>query len=340
MPQTPPAPLIPPSEYLSSVTSNSTQITGPVAFFNADLQEQLSAPANSGTPSVEGNYNMIVSLINSLSSYGLLQQTAPVEGRTVTFVNNSGSDLDLYLTVGAPVPSGPDIIETIANGESYEWEIPTTHGWNGNFDTQLDGSPYVVGRTLFELGVISTVPPTIPVPDCNNGPRDQCVAASYAPITTIGTGYVVATGISTTTSGAGTGLEIDLISVGSGGTLEYPRVVGETGVGGYIISDFGTGYAVGDTITVGGAGTGGVLTIQYTQSQAQNYNVGITVVPPNETPVGAPFALPTVTVTCNSLDGDSADSITFPNDTAAPKQQTGYAQGNYTVTFTAPTIYP
>lgn len=338
---------------LSNYTiSNTTTINGPISFFGAELSEQLTAPVNSGTPSTQGNYNMIVSLINKLSTYGFFSQTAPPEGRTVTFNNNSGVSLDLFLTVGAPNPSGPTFLQEITNGGSYEWEIPTEHGWNGNFTTQEHDADYVVGRTIFELGVnqsipqntflrdtfdISTVPPTIPAPDCNNGPRDQCVAASYAPITSFGTGYVAATGLSTATSGSGTGLEVDLISVGGGGTLEYPRVIGQ---GGYIISDFGTGYQTGDTLSIiqGGA-TGGELTIQYSQAQAQNYNVGIEVIPPNETPTGAPFALPTVTVTCDTLDGNSSDSITYPNDTAVPKQQTGYAQGNYIVNFITPTIY-
>jgi hypothetical protein len=82
---------------------------------------------------------------------------------------------------------------------------------------------------------VSNVPqlPSAAVPAINNGPRDATVAASYAPITTEGTGYFVANGLATTTSGSGTGLTIDITKVSGGGGLTYT---------GYRINTWGSGY--------------------------------------------------------------------------------------------------
>lgn len=75
----------------------------------------------------------------------------------------------------------------------------------------------------------------------------------------------------------------------------------------------------------------------YTLQQSRGYNVGVQIVPPTLPPQPCtPTTLPTQTVTCNSIDGDSPGSVGFPNDTAFPKQQTGYAQGNYLVNLINP----
>ena len=64
--------------------------------------------------------------------------------------------------------------------------------------------------------------------------------------------------------------------------------------------------------------------------------MGVQIVPPNMMPVGAMVVLATQTVTCDTITGDSPGSIGFPNDTAFPKQQTGYALGNYQISFVEP----
>jgi len=69
----------------------------------------------------------------------------------------------------------------------------------------------------------------------------------------------------------------------------------------------------------------------FSVQQSFNYNVGIQIIPP----VGI---LPTQNVTCNVTNGDSPNSIGFPNDTAFPKQQTGGALGNYIVNFLDPVV--
>lgn len=75
----------------------------------------------------------------------------------------------------------------------------------------------------------------------------------------------------------------------------------------------------------------------YSTQQSRGYNVGVTLTPPVLPPQPCtPTTLPTQPVTCNSLDGDSAGSVGFPNDTFFPKQQTGYAQGNYLVSLIDP----
>lgn len=73
----------------------------------------------------------------------------------------------------------------------------------------------------------------------------------------------------------------------------------------------------------------------FSVQQSYNYNVGVQIVPP----VGGPIVLPqAVTVTCTETNGDSADSIGYPNDTAVPKQQTRDAIGNYIVNFLDPVV--
>lgn len=69
----------------------------------------------------------------------------------------------------------------------------------------------------------------------------------------------------------------------------------------------------------------------FSQQQAYNYNIGIQIIPPAG-------ILQTQTVTCTATDGNSINSIGYPNDTAYPKQQTGVASGNYTVNFVDPVV--
>lgn len=71
----------------------------------------------------------------------------------------------------------------------------------------------------------------------------------------------------------------------------------------------------------------------FSVQQSYNYNVGVQIVPPPPAD-----GLMTETVTCVESNGDCAESIGFPNDTAYPKQQTGVAAGNYTVNFMDPVV--
>ena len=71
----------------------------------------------------------------------------------------------------------------------------------------------------------------------------------------------------------------------------------------------------------------------FSVQQSFNYNVGVRII---SSIVGG--LLPTVTVVCTATNGDSPDSIGYPNDTAVPKQQTGVATGNYTVDLIDPVV--
>lgn len=74
----------------------------------------------------------------------------------------------------------------------------------------------------------------------------------------------------------------------------------------------------------------------FSTQQSFGYNVGIEIIPPST------GSLPSQNVTCTSSNGDSPDSIGFPNDTAFPKQQTIQCltapAGNYTVNFLDPVL--
>jgi len=69
----------------------------------------------------------------------------------------------------------------------------------------------------------------------------------------------------------------------------------------------------------------------FSDQQSYNYNVGMQIIPPSG-------VLPTQIITCNVTNGDSPDSIGFPNDTSFPKQQTGSALGDYIVNFIDPVV--
>lgn len=68
----------------------------------------------------------------------------------------------------------------------------------------------------------------------------------------------------------------------------------------------------------------------FSTQQSRGYSVGIQIIPP-AAPPSPPIPLVTQTVTSNVATGNSAESIGFPNDTAFPKQQTGYAFGDYQI---------
>jgi len=70
---------------------------------------------------------------------------------------------------------------------------------------------------------------------------------------------------------------------------------------------------------------------RFTAQESKGYNVGIEIIPPSG-------SLASQTVTCTSSDGESPNSVGFPNDTAFPKQQTIECTGNYSVNFMDPVV--
>lgn len=70
----------------------------------------------------------------------------------------------------------------------------------------------------------------------------------------------------------------------------------------------------------------------FSVQQSYGYNVGVQIVPTNS------GSLEFQTVTCTTSNGDSADSVGYPNDTAYPKQQTVQCLNNaaYAVNFLDP----
>ena len=79
------------------------------------------------------------------------------------------------------------------------------------------------------------------------------IQAQYTPffISNAGTGYAPGTGIATTTSGSGVGLQVDIQAVSNTGEITS-----------LIISTDGSGYAEGDVVTITGGGGNATLTIK------------------------------------------------------------------------------
>jgi hypothetical protein len=69
----------------------------------------------------------------------------------------------------------------------------------------------------------------------------------------------------------------------------------------------------------------------FSTQQSQGYNVGMRITPPAG-------SLASATVTCTQSNGDSPNSVGYPNDTAFPKQQTIELTGSYIVDLLDPVV--
>lgn len=303
-------------------TKGSSSVAGPVSFFNADLATQQAGPStqnDSGAVNSESDHDAIVSLTNSLHNYGLISHAPIFPGRTITFTNNTTNSpaLILYLTVGAkgntlqqihPLPPpAPQIPWGTGSANAFSYTIPDQIGWSGNFQVwPVDEIPVnQLGANLFEISVnnqtystggtalpltdnwdISTVPPNVPDPQLDCGPRDQCVAASYTKITSPGTGYFAGYNLDTVNNGTGlvTGFAITTPGTGyvdgtiyhtSGGhgtglrvivnTASAPPTPGPITIVG-ISGPSPTGYKDGDVLTVVGGDNNGTVTLTVNES--------------------------------------------------------------------------
>lgn len=112
------------------------------------------------------------------------------QGRQIIHFNNSGIDLDLYLTIGAvgQTPQKLATLTTRSGSNSYTYDIPNSYNWVGNFNVLPAGDHIPndnAGPTLAEFGLnqiwpgatpplrdtfdISTVPAGIGNLLCNDG---------------------------------------------------------------------------------------------------------------------------------------------------------------------------
>jgi hypothetical protein len=194
VPPTIPGDIAPSSISIASNLKTSTE--SKTGFYGAGLVVQQEPPTPVINPTLETLNTQLQDIIVSLTNYGLMadSESPPPEGRTVTFTNSSSDNaITVYLTVGAPTPSGPTLLATLAMGESLVWDIPEVKNYSGNFSFWHTGSGPAAGSSLFEFGFnqkwkgiailrdtfdISNVPPG-PLPSyLNNGPRADCVAYS------------------------------------------------------------------------------------------------------------------------------------------------------------------
>ena len=263
----PPGPLLGPSGNYQSLQVKDIQagaITtdGDVSFFGKEPSDQQDGPANqdeSGAVTQSSDHDAIVSLTNTLHTYGLTSHAPIFPGRTITFTNNtSDPTLELYVTIGGTgnLLTKINSFTTTGSASAFVYDIPDSIGWSGNFQAWPTGGlpTNQLGANLFELSAndqtktagvnnplrdnwdISTVPPNIPDPQLDCGPRDQCVAASYTKITNTGSGYFPGLELATTNSGSG---------LLTGITLTTP----------------GTAYPTGATAVTGGSGTGLLINV-------------------------------------------------------------------------------
>ena len=218
--RSPPGPLIPSNQKFQTISASKAElgsVVGPVGFFGAEPSKQQNGPStqdDSGAVNQASDHDAIISLTNSLATYGLTNHAPIFTGRTITFTNNTTNSpaLVLYVTVGGKGNTLTTVGTFAGTGSanSIVYPIPDQYGWNGNFQVwPVNELPTnQLGANLFEISVnnqtytaggvpkpltdnwdISTVPPNVPDPQLDCGPRDQCVAASYTKITNPGSGY-------------------------------------------------------------------------------------------------------------------------------------------------------
>lgn len=270
----PQGPLIPGSGNFTSLTvqtSSGTVSSGTntLSFFGNDPTQQQTLETNAPT--------MQQDIADLLASYGLV--SASTSGRSITFTNQSSEVVKLLVTLGAPVPGGPNLLATLTTSgtaATFEWNIPSTQDANYTFNVWAippprQYTPSYNGYTEIEFGVNQTYPDPENLRDTFN--------------------------ISTVPPGIGSMFN------------DGPRAAAVT------YSNTTAGYSL---------------------QQSKGYNAGVAIIPPNNP------TLPTQSVSCSQLDGDCPEAVTFPNDTASPKQQTGLAIGSYTVNILDPvvTVWP
>jgi len=183
---------------INVVNSNQVNIITLIASSNLQLPYIMEDPNFLKLNGVDGQ--IIVAEGPSLYVYRngfwefIKGNVPPSKKRKINFTNSTTKDLDLYLTVGNGGP-GPTKIQTLtANGGKYNWFIPLTYDWSGNFTAMPKGANWVPGGTIAEFGFnqlydtfpklrdtfdISIVPPGIGN-ECNWGPREDAVSISQA----------------------------------------------------------------------------------------------------------------------------------------------------------------
>ena len=160
--------------------------------------------------------------------------------------------------------------------------IPASPSSNGTSKKELNTGQFRFANTKIDLGLFFGQSRNLFLQDL--GESTKVGGHSYGVIKieyigkvntftqlTVGTGYISSLNISTT-GGSGTGLTFDIIDNGSGGILSA------------VINQPGTGYRVGDTITISGGSGATIKITDVIQSNLNNYDE-IRIYHPNGTQI-------------------------------------------------------
>ena len=226
-------------------------------------------------------------IINSGSSDAVLTITAIISGTLVNAnLTSHGYETGNLVVISSsdPAYSGEFLITTI-DTDNFEYTVtisPILGTAIGTSKKELSTGQFRFANTKIDLGLFFGQSRNLFLQDL--GESTKVGGHSYGVIKieyigkvntftqlTAGTGYISSLNISTT-GGSGTGLTFDIIDNGSGGILSA------------VINQPGTGYRVGDTITISGGSGATIKITDVIQSNLNNYDE-IRIYHPNGTQI-------------------------------------------------------
>ena len=162
----------------------------------------------------------------------ILNDSRPIESSSVKTDELTGDILSVDTLVGGTgYASATGLTPTGGNGNGATLDITATNGIVTAVTVNAPGSGYEINETL-----------TIPNANATG-------VNTFTAITTAGTGYAAGTGIATTNNGSGSSLTVD-ITVDAAGAVQTVAV-----------NDDGTGFAVGNTVTITNANATGIASV-------------------------------------------------------------------------------
>ena len=272
---------------LNNITTTATLGSGSGLIVNI-LDNGLGGVASFTIVSGGSNYAIgDTVVINSGSNDAVLTITAIISGTIVNAnLTSHGYETGNLLVISSSDPeyAGEFLITTIDNN-NFEYEVitsPILGTSTGTVKKELSTSQFRFANTKIDLGLFFGQSRNLFLQDI--GESTKVGGHSYGVIKieyigkvntftqlTAGTSYISSLNVATT-GGSGTGLTFDIIDNGLGGILSA------------VINQPGTGYRVGDIITISGGSDATIKITDVIQSNLNNYDE-IRIYHPNGTQI-------------------------------------------------------
>jgi hypothetical protein len=256
----------------------STVLAG--TFDTLDVTTPLTPPASAANHIV--NVNVSNTSLYGKITYGHIENADEnyVSGDSVAVTNASGSGSGLLLNITAS-PILVDTISSISAGEGYVTSAgvsTTTSGTGTGLTVDFSATPLnqVATGSLVNTGIgyIDSIGAATSYIGSGTGLTLDLAASALGQvvlgtITDPGTSYIDSIGAATTSNGSGNDLTVNIVT--SGGAITS-----------FTINNPGSGYGLGDIITIAGGGatfevdsiTGGIITSATINAAGSGYSVG------------------------------------------------------------------